>query len=92
MPKSETSIIDADDFEKRVEMRAYELYLGKGSRDGQDWNDWFEAQQQIEAGIDSIDKDCIRSESFYKTSHRSDPAPSGIGMKTAGTDHFVKDL
>jgi len=67
-------------FERRVEKRAYELFEKRGFESGHDWDDWFEAEKAVEAEMNIVDRDCIRSENFYKASHRSSPAPSGIVM------------
>jgi hypothetical protein len=32
---------------EHIERRAYELYLARGCEDGQDWADWFAAEQQL---------------------------------------------
>jgi hypothetical protein len=32
---------------------------------------WFEAQKMVEAEMNTVDRDCIRSEILYKVSHRS---------------------
>lgn len=37
-----------DTFISRVEEKAYELYEKRGRQDGQDWNDWFEAEKIVE--------------------------------------------
>jgi hypothetical protein len=76
--ESLTSTVDANNFEQKVEIRAYGLYVERGFKDGHDWEDWFEAQKAVEAEISLIDKDCIRSESFYKSSHQSNHLPSEI--------------
>jgi hypothetical protein len=35
------------DFYQRVEKKAYELYEGRGYQSGNDWQDWFEAEQIV---------------------------------------------
>ncbi|MCR4336727.1 MAG: DUF2934 domain-containing protein [Candidatus Omnitrophica bacterium] len=41
--------VDANVFAQRVEKKAYELYQKRGCQDGNDWNDWFEAEKEVEA-------------------------------------------
>jgi hypothetical protein len=31
----------------QIRARAYELYQARGGRHGNDWSDWFEAEQQL---------------------------------------------
>jgi hypothetical protein len=31
----------------RIAQRAYELYLARGASDGQDWDDWLEAEREL---------------------------------------------
>jgi len=83
--------VDANDFKQMVESKAYELYVKRGFKEGHDWHDWFEAQKAVEVQISSIDKDCIRSESFYKSTHQPEPLPSEIDAKTISSSSFVKD-
>lgn len=33
--------------EQDVARRAYELYEQRGSQDGRDWDDWFQAEQEL---------------------------------------------
>lgn len=87
--ESVTSAVDANDFKQRIENKAYELYVNRGFKNGHDWNDWFEAQKAVEAQITSIDKDCIRSESFYKSTHQSNPLPSEIDAQKTISAPFV---
>ena len=84
--------LDANNFEQRVEKKAYDLYVKRGFKDGYDWDDWFKAQKAVEAEINTVDKDCIRSESFYKSSHRSSPLPSEIDTRNISTSSFSKDF
>jgi len=91
MPASE-KIVDVNNFTRRVEKKAYELYEKRGSEWGHDWDDWFEAQRRVEAETNTVDKDCIRSESFYKASHRTNPFPADIDLQKINTSPFVKDF
>ena len=84
--------VDANSFEQRVEKRAYELYEKRGFVYGHEWDDWFEAEKIVEAQINTVDRDCIRSESFFKTSHRSNPLPSYLDPQNVNTSSFVKDF
>jgi hypothetical protein len=34
----------------RIAERAYELYLARGASDGQDWDDWLEAERELTMG------------------------------------------
>ena len=68
--------VDADGFLQKVEKKAYELYKKRGLEHGFDWDDWFEAEKIMEAEITAVDRDCIRSQSFFEATHRPDPSPS----------------
>jgi hypothetical protein len=35
------------DYEERVAMRAYELYLARGGADGRDFDDWLAAEREL---------------------------------------------
>ena len=35
--------------EQDVARRAYELYEQRGGQDGRDWDDWFQAEQELRA-------------------------------------------
>jgi hypothetical protein len=85
-------IANSNNFTQRVEKKAYELFAKRGFNNGHDWEDWFEAQREVESEINMVDKDCIRSESFYKASHRSNPLPSDIDTKKINTNPFTKGL
>jgi len=37
----------------RIQERAYELFQARGARPGNDWSDWFEAEQQLSEDSDS---------------------------------------
>jgi len=40
---------DSDDQRRRVEQRAYELYLSRGGAHGSDWEDWLTAERELVA-------------------------------------------
>jgi hypothetical protein len=82
--------VDANNFTQRVERQAYELYLKRGSESGHEWDDWFEAERQVESEMSTVDRDCIRSESFYKSTHRSNPLPSDIDVQKINVNPFAK--
>jgi len=84
--------VDANNFEQRVERQAYELYANRGFEIGHEWDDWFEAEKIVEAEISTVDRDCIRSESFYKATHRSNPLPSDIDAQKFNTSPILKDF
>ena len=65
--------VNANNFEQRVERQAYELYVKRGSQFGHESDDWFEAQKMVEAEMNTVDRDCIRSEILYEASHRPNP-------------------
>jgi len=88
----QTKSVDANSFARRVEKKAYEFYVIRGYRYGHDWNDWFEAEKIVEAEINSVDKDCIRSERFFKDSHRSISLPSGVDLQKINTSPFVNNF
>jgi hypothetical protein len=39
--------VEADDYRRRVERRAYELYLSRGGAHGSDWEDWLAAEREL---------------------------------------------
>ena len=41
---------EPQDYRDRVSMRAYELYLARGGRDGGDFDDWLAAEREIGSG------------------------------------------
>ena len=81
--------VDANDYVGRVRNKAYELYVQRGFRSGREWEDWFKAEKIVGWGISTVDKDCIRSENFYKASHRPNPLPSDIDIQNIDTNPFV---
>ena len=40
---------DSDEHRRRVEQRAYELYLSRGGAHGSDWEDWLAAEREVTA-------------------------------------------
>ena len=84
--------VDANNFTQQVERKAYELYLKRGSESGHEWDDWFEAERQVESEMSTVDRDCIRSESFYKATHRPDPLPSDIDTQKIDINPFAKEF
>ena len=38
---------DRDDRRRKVEQRAYELYLSRGGQHGSDWEDWLAAEREL---------------------------------------------
>jgi Protein of unknown function (DUF2934) len=76
--------VDANNFTQRVEKQAYELYAKRGFESGHEWDDWFEAERQVESEISTVDRDCIRSEGFYEATHRSSPLPSYMDPQKTG--------
>jgi hypothetical protein len=75
-------------FINRIELRAHELFEQRGCAHGHDWDDWLEAEKQIIAHTSNIEKDCIRSERFYETSHQSRQLPSEMNVKK-NHDNFI---
>ena len=90
--KQVVKIIDTNNFEQLVEKYAYELFVKRGFENGHDWDDWFEAQKQVEAQMSTIDRDCVRSETFFKSSHQNNPTPSEVEAKEVSTGSFLKDF
>src|ERR1700722_3757201 len=84
--------VDANNFTQRVERQAYELYAKRGFEFGHEWDDWFEAEKIVEAEMSTVDRDCIRSESFYKATHRPSPLPSDIDVQKFNTSPVLKDF
>ncbi len=41
------SLLTGDALHQRIAERAYELYRGRGRRDGDDLKDWYEAEQLV---------------------------------------------
>ena len=44
-----TAHLTGEDFYKRVEQKAYELYESKGYQQGNDWENWFQAEEIVRA-------------------------------------------
>lgn len=42
--------------EEQVRRRAHEIYLQRGGQDGSDWDDWFQAEQEIQTAQDEEGK------------------------------------
>jgi hypothetical protein len=38
--------------DEQIRQRAHEIYLQRGGLDGSDWDDWFQAEQEIQAALD----------------------------------------
>jgi hypothetical protein len=38
--------------EEQIRQRAHEIYLQRGGQDGSDWDDWFQAEQEIQTAQD----------------------------------------
>jgi hypothetical protein len=36
-----------DEYRRRIEQRAYELYLSRGGAHGSDWEDWLAAEREL---------------------------------------------
>ena len=79
-------------FVQQVEHKAYMLYAQRGFEPGHEWDDWFEAEKIVEGELSPVDRDCIRSESFYKATHRSNPLPSDIDAQKFNTSPILKDF
>jgi hypothetical protein len=45
---------DDRDPRDRIAMRAYELYLSRGARDGADFDDWLAAERELAGGRDIL--------------------------------------
>ncbi|MBF0330340.1 MAG: DUF2934 domain-containing protein [Candidatus Omnitrophica bacterium] len=43
--------VSQDDFWRRVENKAYEIYVSRGADHGDDQRDWFEAERQVRAEL-----------------------------------------
>ena len=70
-----------DSFIQKIEHKAHELFKERGSEHGHDWEDWFEAERQMEGQMDTVDKDCIRSQSLYEAVHRSLVMPASVDIQ-----------
>lgn len=84
--------VDANNFVQRVERRAYELYVKRGSKSGHEWDDWLAAERQMESELSTVDRDCIRSESFYEATHRTLSLPSGVDPQKINQSSRVSDF
>jgi hypothetical protein len=49
-PGSYENASESDAPRDRIAVRAYELYLARGASDGQDWDDWLTAEQELTNG------------------------------------------
>ena len=38
-----------EDFRKKIEKKAYELWQKRGCRHANDWDDWFEAEKAVKS-------------------------------------------
>lgn len=38
--------------DEQIRRRAHEIYLQRGGQDGSDWDDWFQAEQEIQTAQD----------------------------------------
>jgi hypothetical protein len=38
--------------DEQIRQRAHEIYLQRGGQDGSDWDDWFQAEQEIQTALD----------------------------------------
>jgi len=45
--KQTVSFSNEEDFYKRVEKKAYELFESRGCQPGNDWENWFEAERIV---------------------------------------------
>jgi len=81
--------VDSSHYNRRVEQKAYELYVQRGAGAGLEWEDWFKAEKIVGSDISTVDKDCIRSENLYKASHRSNPLPSEIDAQKININPLI---
>ena len=42
--------------DEQIRQRAHEIYLQRGGQDGSDWDDWFQAEQEIQTAQDEEGK------------------------------------
>jgi len=42
--------------DEQIRQRAHEIYLQRGGQDGSDWDDWFQAEQEIQTALDEEGK------------------------------------
>lgn len=66
--------------------------MKRGSIFGHEWDDWLAAERQVESEISTVDRDCIRSESFYEATHRTLSLASGIDPKNITKSSQVSDF
>jgi Protein of unknown function (DUF2934) len=52
----ETEVSDAALLRRRIELRAYELYEGRGCADGFDLQDWLQAEREILGKVEQPEK------------------------------------
>jgi hypothetical protein len=45
----QAAAIGSPSFEE-IRLRAYQIFMARGGADGNDWSDWFEAEQQLLSG------------------------------------------
>jgi hypothetical protein len=48
--QTDTDVPSPEAAHDRIAQRAYELYLARGASDGQDWDDWLEAERELTMG------------------------------------------
>ena len=49
-PDNRASSMSSEPSEEEIRMRAYRRYLDRGSADGQDFDDWLEAERELKRG------------------------------------------
>jgi hypothetical protein len=52
----ETELSDTDLLRRRIALRAYELYEGRGCLDGFDLQDWLQAEREILGEVEQPEK------------------------------------
>jgi hypothetical protein len=45
--KSKPRVENEDELQERIRLRAYELYEGRGRRDGLELDDWVQAEEEV---------------------------------------------
>lgn len=53
-----------------IERRAYELYEARGREDGHDWDDWLQAERELQGAELSAERVVETTESRGETSRR----------------------